>query len=630
MKTLLIRLAKSFVKAVFIFAVLLLVGVAALLYLLDRGAPDAWVRQVTDRLSSERFSLHIDRVTFSLRDGLHLIRPRVIFHPGEWRSEPFITADRADVALTLDFRRPWTERIREVRVAGLRFPGIPAEMRDLPPSEPSNPVFPDLKPFKLTLDDPLVMGIHAERVIAEADVDSHRLTARKILLFWPGSACPGGVEGWVSLDFNTRYVTTRIQGQALPAYIVPIMGPMVLDAPAVAAEMNAFQSVQPPVLAGADICVNIDTCDYSLFLDIDAKRCTYKGVPVEWLKGVLSAGDTNGFTTLTIGPLTSKCSVGELKGELCYRQEHGTLDFHADSSMDLPHFFDMIEVLNKGELDCIQCSRPPQLTGTGVVAVANENAYTNLIRGTVSFPQGTIFNLKVNNATADFTLRGQNARFDRVDGVTAHGGKIKGFLAFDFPDYDADRVSFGTTVNLEHVDLYDLASAVNVTNARVGEVTGEIVLDGQVNRHVIQTLNGHGSVTIENGVITQMPLFAGFTEYLAKNIPGISSLVNQSNGSMSFTIRNGILTTKDLLIEGDVFSISGGGSYDILQDKMDFTVRANIFKKKSLVGKITRLVTVPFTRLLLEFKVYGTLEKTDWSYVNIIEKITDIIPGKGE
>ena len=62
---------------------------------------------------------------------------------------------------------------------------------------------------------------------------------------------------------------------------------------------------------------------------------------------------------------------------------------------------------------------------------------------------------------------------------------------------------------------------------------------------------------------------------------------------------------------------------------MDFTVRANIFKKKSLVGKITRLVTVPFTRLLLEFKVYGTLEKTDWSYVNIIEKITDtIIPGK--
>ena len=104
MKTLLIRLAKAFVKAVFVFAVLLLAGVAVLLYLLDRGVPDAWVRQVTDRFSSDRFSLHIDRVTFSIRDGLHLIRPRMIFHAGEWNAEPFITADRADVAFAFDFR----------------------------------------------------------------------------------------------------------------------------------------------------------------------------------------------------------------------------------------------------------------------------------------------------------------------------------------------------------------------------------------------------------------------------------------------------------------------------------------------------------------------------------------------
>ena len=605
---------------------LLLVGVG-LIYLLDRGIPDSWIRPVTARLSSERFTVHVDRATFSFRDGLHLIRPRVIFHADAWYAEPFISADKIDVSF--HFLRPRDEQLREVRITRLRFPGIPAAMRHLPPSEPVTPDLPDLKPFRLVLEDPIVMGIHAKHLEAEGDVDSRRVTARKIRIAWPGNDCPEGVKGWVSLDFNTRQVTTQIRGQALPSYIVPIMGPMVLDAPAVAEEMNAFQSVQPPVLAGAEIAVNIDTCDYSLFLDIDAKRCAYKGVPVEWLKGVLSAGDTNDFTTLTIGQLTSKCSVGMLAGSICYKQASRTLDFHADSSMDLPHFFDMIGVLNKGELDVIQCSQPPTLSGEGTVAVDVDNLYTNLIRGTVSFPQGTIFNLKVNNATADFTLRGHNARFDRVDGVTAHGGKIKGFLAFDFPEYDAERVSFGTTVNLDHVDLYDLASAVNVTNARVGEVSGEIVLDGQVNRHVIRTLNGHGQITIANGVITQMPLFAGFTEYLAKNIPGISALVNQSNGSMSFTIQNGILTTKDLLIEGDVFSISGGGSYDILQDKMDFTVRANIFKKKSLVGKITRLVTVPFTRLLLEFKVYGTLEKTDWSYVNIIEKITDtIIPGK--
>ena len=41
-------------------------------------------------------------------------------------------------------------------------------------------------------------------------------------------------------------------------------------------------------------------------------------------------------------------------------------------------------------------------------------------------------------------------------------------------------------------------------------------------------------------------------------------------------------------------------------------------------------MTLPFTRLLLEFKVFGSLENPDWSYVNIIEKITEGLSGKAE
>jgi len=58
-------------------------------------------------------------------------------------------------------------------------------------------------------------------------------------------------------------------------------------------------------------------------------------------------------------------------------------------------------------------------------------------------------------------------------------------------------------------------------------------------------------------------------------------------------------------------------------DRFDFVVRANVFKQKTIAGKLTRLVTLPFARLLLEFKLYGSFEKTEWSYVNIIEKISD-------
>jgi hypothetical protein len=65
------------------------------------------------------------------------------------------------------------------------------------------------------------------------------------------------------------------------------------------------------------------------------------------------------------------------------------------------------------------------------------------------------------------------------------------------------------------------------------------------------------------------------------------------------------------------------GSCNLENDKLDFVVRANLFKQKTIAGRIIRLVTLPFNRLLLEFKLFGTLDTPEWSYANIIEKITD-------
>jgi hypothetical protein len=183
---------------------------------------------------------------------------------------------------------------------------------------------------------------------------------------------------------------------------------------------------------------------------------------------------------------------------------------------------------------------------------------------------------------------------------------------------------------MKDVALEEISHAFNVTNARAGLVSGDIQLNGPTHGRTIEHLSGEGHVTIRDGVIHRMKLFAGLTDYLSRTIPGISSLVNQSSGSMDFTIRDSVLHTDNLLLEGDIFSISGRGTYNIATDKLEFTIRANIFKQKTIAGRITRLVTLPFTRLLLEFKVFGSLENPDWSYVNIIEKITEGFSGKAE
>lgn len=596
----------------------------ALLLAAGRRIPEPLVTRVTDRLSSEKISVRVDRAAFSLRTGLHLYRPCVLYHAAPGGFERLIYADEVDVA----FSRRWPPRleglIKEVTVRKLRFPGIPP-MKDKPGSPPFRPDFPRLGVFRLTLEDPDILGIHGRRLEGLAEIGGRTAAVRDIAIQWHGADCPAGVRGWVAADFDARLVTTRIRGEALPSYIVPLMGEPVLDAPEVAEEMNAFQSVRPPVKAGADIRVDIDTLDYSLFLTIDAGRCTYKGVPVEWLRGSLSAGDTNGLTTLTVGPLEAKSDTGRLKGRLTYRQETKSIDFRAESTLDLPRLADVIGILNEGELDGIRCDRLPAFAAAGAVSVEKGGGAANRVSGRVSLAEGSVLNLKVKNVAGDFSMAGCTARFDRLSGATGRGGGLGGSVAFSFPGYDPDKTAFEADLELRGIPLADLADAVRATNNPAGNVSGRVALRAKTKGDVLRSLGGSGQIQVRDGLLNRMPIFAGFTDYLAKTVPGVAKLVNQSDGSMSFTIRDGVLSTDSLLIEGSVFSLSGKGTYDIARDRLDFVVRANIFKKKTWLGKITRLVTFPFSRLLLEFHVFGSLGKTDWSYVTILDKITDAL-----
>lgn len=622
---------RRFKRFLFFFSSLLLCLLAVFLilvftglYIGNRGLPRAWVDTLCEDISTDKISVRADRIRFSLDQGIRIDRPTVLYDGGERNWELLLSAEEIQTKLSFKFSSPWIKQIDEMRISGIRFPGIPDSMRNAPPSEPTSPTLPNLAPFRLILENPMILGIHAKSLTGLANVDTNGISVRDALVTWYGNDCPKGVRGWVDLDFSTRLVTTDIRGQALPAYIVPLMAKNVLDAPSVEVELNAFQSVRPPVEAGAYIAVNIDTCDFSVYLDVDAGSCTYKGIPVQSLKGVLSAGDTNDFTTLTVGPLKAQSDTGPLSGWLRYQQKDRTLEFDADSKMDLPYIFTMIELLNNGELDSIHCTQAPQMIAKGLVSVDAETGQTNRITGKVSLPEGSILNLKIKNAQADFTMDGYSARFHHVNGTALHGGGISGEVTFHFPRFDPDQTTFSTTSHLQSVDLIDLASAVNVTNERIGQVTGGLHISGAINTNVLSSLNGSGSLKISNGLLNRFPLFAGFTDFLAKHVPGVSLLVDQSEGSFSFTIKDGILKSDSFLLEGRFFSISGRGTYDFAKDDLNFMVRANIFRKESIVGKITRIVTTPLTSMLFEFRVFGPIDKATWEYHSVVDKVKGV------
>jgi hypothetical protein len=395
-------------------------------------------------------------------------------------------------------------------------------------------------------------------------------------------------------------------------------------------QLACFSKIARPVDAVYAFDVNMDNRDFAMRLDLDMGPCAYRGVPIAYAKGTLGIYGTNIYTSVVIDPLAAETAAGApLAGRLVYREETEGLEIKAATTMDTKPLFDLINILNHGELDRIRCEAPPTLSAQGVVALSTtKSTGTNDLTGTLALPAGSILNFDARDMTADFALAGYSARFHNVTGTSRSGGKFTGDITFLFPDYAATSTVFTANIRTSDVALEDISRAFNVTNERAGRVSGSIRLDGPTHERTIEHLSGGGHVNIRDGVINRMKLFAGLTDYLSRNIPGVSSLVNQSSGSMDFTIRESLLQTDNLLIEGDLFSITGRGTYDIANDKLDFVVRVNIFKQKTLAGKITHLVTLPFTRLLLEFKLFGSMESPNWSYVNIIEKITDGLSGK--
>ncbi len=599
------------------------------LYILERGIPEPAVRRLSEACSSNAFICRIERATFSLKTGFRLHRVKLF--PKRVADAALATVDEIVIDVALRPRLKPGERLRGVTLKNVRFPSLPPQptapegspAASAPASAPADgaPRWPSVAPFPLTLENADILGVRAERITAMVSVQEPRVCASQLVIQWPDKNFSMSVSGRVTADFATRVVAGDVKGQAFPGNILPLL--RALRSRGAIKQIDCFTNIERPINADAQFDVNIDNSDFVLRLGLDVGPCAYRGVPMKFAKGSLCAYGTNIYTTVDVGPIQAESATGPLAGRLVYREDGESLDLDVSSAMDLTHLVTIINILNHGQLKPVRCDTPPRVKASGIMALdSQKSTVTNCLTGTISFDEGSIFNMRVRNVTSDLKVDGYSALLGNISGASASGGNVAGNVSFSFPCYSSTATLFTARAALTGVDLSDLTPVFNITNTRAGTVSGSLLLHGTTHGRTMPSLSGEGHVSIRDGLLHRMPVFAGFTDYLASSIPGVSSLVNQSTGSMDFTVEGGILRTENLLIEGDLFSMQGRGSCNLDTEALDFIVRANIFKEKTFAGRITRLVTMPFTRLLLEFKVFGTIDSSDWSYVSIIEKIT--------
>ena len=533
---------------------------------------------VADYLPSN-LVVHVDNVSVSFSEGLKVRGLKVYDRE---KANPVESVASADLVVVNFWRR-------RVTIDGARYLRLPDSYYAPGNSERNSRIditLPTIPEFKLVLERAHILGLKPQRVEATVSSVPGRIDAAKVLVEWPGGGQGTIVNGFCSVDIDEQRVYGEVKGFATQKDIRPLI--VALDVPVALPYIDGFTGVMKPVPAFCSWDVNLINNDFKLKLDLHPELGRYNGVPMRNADGIIelfvyTRGTNLNFRT-QIGPLTAHDRAGnQLNGKIVVRGTNNVvrLEFDSVSRIGASELLNIVDYLNKGEMDWLRCETEPTVTVKGVLAADYAHQNENDLHGRVEFRRGSILGVPMKDVKSDFSYVGDIVTFKNFSGR----GKI---------------------------------------GDRDGDVGGEFKMRVRDGYEFPRDLNGKGSLRVKNGCIVRMKLFMGLTDLMAEKIPGVGKVVEQTDVSADFTIENGVVKYDNVLIEGKIFSIKMRGGYDAVKDELDFNVQVRFFRQDSIVGKILRPFTWAVSELLLDFRLTGPLEKPKWSYNHVLDKVMEV------
>jgi hypothetical protein len=194
-----------------------------------------------------------------------------------------------------------------------------------------------------------------------------------------------------------------------------------------------------------------------------------------------------------------------------------------------------------------------------------------------------------------------------------YGGTLEGHAAFDLADPADGRYQFATRIRQADLGAVLREAAPGKSNV----VEGRIDLDLTVNSARTSDLsswNGYGRAELREGLLWDVPIFGFLSPVLNGVIPGLGN-IRAERGSATFTLTNGVIHTRDLVIACPPAKLLYRGTLDFEQ-RVDAKVEGQILSDLGGIGPLVGLLLRPLTKLL-EFRVTGTLSdvKADPLYI---------------
>lgn len=622
-----------------LITIAVLIGIV--LWQIDRGIPQFARKWLERAMSSDRFAIRFDQASFN------------IF--GE------ITARNVRISLKHSLDPPLGE-ISELRAHWKYRAGMPPytwihsveaknalcrPFRDLPDSTNGTSFAEYLRrytierdlfsePIGVTLDNVDIFTVKCRKLKAEISARQGVLIVNDINADILSRKFAENISGNLTYQPNPCRINSRLQGSIMPESVEKLIDFLGGDtANEYAASLGDFSS---PLKAEGEIhwksaLTENASAEQNFKTTLYGSNLSYNGLPLndinlalEWYS---SGGETNVQKCLTIAPLVAHFKDGSLSAEIGWSPTNHATKVHAET--DMPPNETAMVIWNKipKVFTNFTFTANSHTIADGVI-FPHDKIQSTVVTGSFQTASATARGYPLEDVSFDYSFHDGNALDFTNIVAKAFGGDLTGHL--DLLQLD-DREVDGAEQEDEWHMLVE-ASLRNADFAKIrrhfgaqkvddgGLVDGDVKLDGIADSEHLDTLVGNAEFKVRNGNILRIPLFIWFTDFIGRNVPGMDLLLMETDSDISCTLTNGLVNIDHFSVSGNLFSMVAKGKCRINKQgiPLNLTAQIRFFHSQSLVGRLTRLVTMPVSKLM-EFKITGPLSQPDWSYIGLYDRI---------
>lgn len=256
-------------------------------------------------------------------------------------------------------------------------------------------------------------------------------------------------------------------------------------------------------------------------------------------------------------------------------------------------------------LEAYRFHQPPNIRGSGKVDVTPAGRTTLDIDFDSDSAANYIFlgkEITLSKPSATIGIRNRRVLIDKLKADTFKG-QVKSRY-----DFLGDGKLVGE-MSWTSLSIPELSNTYGFNMKGGGAVTGRIGFT--MGNRDVTTMNGEGLLAMEKTELFSVPMFGPLS-------PVVSTVLNNRNAGFehaanafcNFTIRNGILSTRDFNTSTKSLAFTGDGSVNLDTQAFDMTMRMNA---RGLLGIIT-LPLKPFYGMF-QFRGTGPLKKPTWESV---------------